>query len=249
MVQKLAYLYDGSFEGLLTSIYYAYYDKDRPVAILPTWEEGSNFLYSYKKIDTDKEKWEKVYHAIEEKISPRALKRIFNVFLSENGDSGIIILRYIEVAFKVGGKIDNYQTNPAVRDLEEIYHKVRVEAHRFLGISRFKRLQNGIFYCQIEPDHNVVALLAPHFVSRVPAERWIIHDISRGLAVFYDTREWTLRSIHSADEIVLNEDEEGYQDMWREYYRSATIHGRRNIRQKKAYMPVRYWKNLIEKGD
>jgi len=246
---KLAYLYDGSFEGILTAIYHAYYDEDDPVAILPDWEEGSNFLYTYKKIETDPNKWGKVYEAVVNKISHSAIKRIFNVYLSEYDDSGIIILRYLKSGFKIGSKIDDYQTNSAVRDLEEIYHKVRIEVHRFLGLARFKQLQNGIFYCQIEPDHNIIALMAPHFVSRIPSERWIIHDISRGVAVFYDTREWTIRFIDKPEGIVLNENEESYQDMWREYYKSATIQSRRNIRQKKSYMPVRYWKNLIEKGD
>jgi probable DNA metabolism protein len=246
---RLAYLYDGSFQGLLTAIYHAYYDKDDPVAILPFWEEGSNFLYSYKAIETDSEKWNKVYNAVQEKISQSSLRRIYNVYLSDMEDSGIIILGYLREGFRIGGEIDDYQTNPAVRDLEEIYHKVRLEVHRLLGLVRFKKLQNGIFYSQVEPDHNVVSLLAPHFVERIPSERWIIHDIKRGVAVFYDTREWTIRNIVRPETMVLCEEEEGYQDMWREYYRSATIQSRRNTRQQRAYMPVRYWKNLIEKGD
>lgn len=249
LVSGLAYLYDGSFEGLLTAIYHAYYDKDDPVAILPFWEEGSNFLYTYKKVETDRNKWNKVYGAIQDKISHYSLKRIYNVYLSEMEDSGIIILRYLREAFRIGSGIDDYQTNPAVRDLEGIYHKVRLEVHRFLGLVRYKRLENGIFYAQIEPDHNVAALLAPHFVDRIPSERWIIHDVKRGVAVFYDTREWTIRSIEEPSDLVLYEDEEDYQDMWREYYRSANIESRRNKRQQRAYMPVRYWKNLVEKGD
>ena len=249
MKNQLAYLHDGTFEGLLTSIYHAYYDKEDPVAILPEWMEGINFIYSYRKIHSEREKWEKVYKAVEEKISEASLRRIFNVYLSETEDSGIIILRYLREAFKVGREIDNHYTNSSVRELESVYSKVRIEVHRFLGLVRFKELPNGIFYSQIEPDNNITALLAPHFSQRLSTERWIIHDVKRGFAVFYKDGQWVIRQVEKFGEIQISEEEEHYQDLWREYYRSASIEGRRNTRQKKAYMPVRYWKNLIEEGE
>jgi hypothetical protein len=32
-----------------------------------------------------------------------------------------------------------------------------------LGLIRFKRLEDDLYYAQIEPDNNIVGLLAPHF--------------------------------------------------------------------------------------
>ncbi|MDY0236294.1 MAG: TIGR03915 family putative DNA repair protein [Gudongella sp.] len=245
MNQEIVYLYDNSFEGFLTCIYRAYYSRENPSYII-TKEEQIDFLVKTIEVDTDLEKSKKVYKAIQEKISEDALIKVFTVFLSEEKDMGTIILNYLRVAFKMGAQIDDYNIHPVVIEIDKIYKRVGIEKHRLLGLTRFKELQNGIFYAQLEPVYNVVSLLAPHFSTRLNNERWIIHDIKRGIAVFYNKKEWVIRNIDEPENFIISEAEEGYQDMWREYYKHIAIGNRKNTRQKKAYMPTRYWKHLVE---
>ena len=47
------YIYDGSFDGLLTAIYDAYYNKDFPEQIVPQDNFTDNFLISKVYIRTD----------------------------------------------------------------------------------------------------------------------------------------------------------------------------------------------------
>lgn len=245
MGQGIVYLYDNSFEGFLTCIYRAYYSKENPNLII-TKEEQINFLVKTLYIETDFEKSEKVYRAIQTKISHLALIKVFMVFLSEEKDMGTIILNYLRIAFKMGAKIDDYNVHPAVIEIDKLYKKVATEKHRLLGLTRFKELQNGIFYAQLEPVYNVVSLLAPHFSERLKNEKWIIHDLKRGIAVFYNKVEWVIRNIDEPKNYIISEAEEDYQDMWREYYKHISIENRKNTKQKKAYMPTRYWKHLVE---
>jgi probable DNA metabolism protein len=42
-------------------------------------------------------------------------------------------------------------------------------------------------------------------------------------------------------------EEKKYQELWKEYYVSASIKSRVNLKAQKNHMPVRYWKHLIEK--
>jgi probable DNA metabolism protein len=248
MNPEIVYLYDNSFEGFLSCIYRAYYSKENPSYII-TKEEQIDFLVETILIATDLEKSQKVYKAIQEKISHSALIKVFTVFLSEKKEMGTVVLDYLRIAFKMGAQIDDYNIHPAVIEIDLLYKRVSYEKHRLLGLARFQELQNGIFYAQLEPDYNVVSLLAPHFAIRLKNERWIIHDIKRGIAVFYNKEEWVLRNIDEPENILVSEAEEGYQDMWREYYKHIAIGNRENTRQKKAYMPTRYWKHLVEMGN
>ena len=245
----LRYLFDGSFEGLLTSIWEAYYSKEDPSEII--WEGANqpNLLSTAKLIYTDQGKAERVYRAVEEKISHSALRRIFYIYLSEETESGIIILNYLRIGFKLGAAVDDFHAEPSVLDAEKLYNKVAMEKHRLSGLIRFKLLDSGVYYARLEPDYNVIALLAPHFASRMPSEYWILHDAGRGIAVFYDKHEWVIRNLETPEDIVFNEEEEAYQKMWKAYHSHLSIESRRNMRLKKRMMPVRYWKNLIEEGD
>lgn len=69
----IQYIYDGSFDGLLTSIYEAYYRKEKIDDIVPEDSVEENFLVEKIYMETDREKAEKVYVAIENKISKNPL--------------------------------------------------------------------------------------------------------------------------------------------------------------------------------
>lgn len=241
------YIYDGSFEGLLTSIHEAYYNRENPEDIVSKDSMEENFLIENIFIETDSEKSKKVYEAIENKISKESLRRVFYCYLSELPKSGILILRYLRLGFKIGPDINLNLANDIVREVENISKKVSRERHRFLGLIRFKESQEGILYSSIEPDHNIVGLLAPHFARRISNENWIIHDVKRAMGVFYNKKEWVVKDIEIKDPLVLKEREESYQDLWKTYFNAIAIENKINPKLQKRNMPMRYWKHLVEK--
>lgn len=240
------YIYDGTFEGLLTCIYEAYYRRENPDDIIPKEREDENFLVQRYYIETNTEKASKVYKSIEEKISKEALKRVFYAYLSELPKSGIAILNYLRIGYKMGVNVDSNLSNDSVLAMDKINHKVGMERHRLLGLIRFKMLENGILYSSVEPEHNIIGLLAPHFASRLSNENWAIHDLQRNIAVFYNKREWIVKDFIIEDDIIVGEDEDEYQDLWKAYYKHISIESRKNLRLKKNYMPMKYWKHLVE---
>nr|WP_315988235.1 DUF4130 domain-containing protein [Desulforamulus aquiferis] len=46
---------------------------------------------------------------------------------------------------------------------------------------------------------------------------------------------------------MLQEKDNFYQELWKEYFKSTAIQGRKNPKLQKQFMPTRYWKYLIEK--
>ena len=239
------YIYDGTFEGLLTSIYEAYYRRQEPSGILKNENLQQSLFDECIYIETDIEKSQKVYESIRKKISQRALQHIYYTYLSDHIDSGTLIYRYLKLGFKAGGKIDSMLSDQRVLDVHNTSKKVSFERHRMLGLLRFKKVSDNLFYAAIEPDHNIVPVLASHFAKRFSDQNFIIHDLKRKHAVFYNTKEWVITDF---DEVLPDSfDERNYEKLWKEYFTSIAIKERVNPRLQKQFMPKRYWIHLTEK--
>ncbi len=243
----ITYIYDGSFDGLLTAIHTAFYSDIKPSHIVRKEDFVENFLIEKISIETDSKKAKDVYRAIEKKISPQSLKKIFYAYLSERTDSAMIILRYLQLGFKLGSEVDLNLANEDVLNIEKLSRLVGKERHRVSGILRFKNIKKDMLYAQIEPDHNIIALLAPHFQARLRNENFIIHDTKREIGVFYNKKEWIVMDIEKPNPSLVKESEEIYEDLWKTYFKSISIEGKTNPKLQKRNMPMRYWKYLTEK--
>lgn len=244
----ICYIYDGTFEGLLTSIYEAYYKREKPEKILREDEFIPTLITLPIFIKTDEVKASKVYEAIKTKISSNSLKFCFYVYLSEVKDSGSIIYHYVKLGFKIGKTIDMHLHEDDVLKVIKIVKKVIWEHHRMLGFVRFKEIHNNFLYSPIEPDHNIVALITPHFTERLSNENFIIHDLKREIASIYNKSQWSMMPLSKEHGIKLStEIKEGlYEELWKEYFNSTVIHSRLNPKLQRMHMPKRYWKFLTE---
>jgi probable DNA metabolism protein len=243
----ICYIFDGSFEGLLTSIYEAYYRNDKPEEIVPEWQFVPTLLSEPVYIKTDTEKSTKVNAAIKSKISKPSLSLIYHVYLSELQGSCTLVYEYIKQGFKLGKDVDLHLHKDCVLEVHNINKKVTYECHRMLGFVRFKRVEN-MFYSSIEPDHNILGLIASHFAERLPNENWIIHDLRRDLAVFYNTKGWIVTPLakEKAENFFIAEESELYETLWKEFFKTIAVEDRLNPRLQKQMMPARYWKHLTE---
>ena len=77
-IDMIDYLYDGTFEGILTCIYHNYY-TDKASGIFRKDEYQSTLLGGCMDIKTDPVKATIVYEAIEKKISSYDLRRIYGL--------------------------------------------------------------------------------------------------------------------------------------------------------------------------
>ncbi|MFW5976557.1 MAG: TIGR03915 family putative DNA repair protein [Bacillota bacterium] len=240
------YIYDGSFEGLLTLIYKAFYRREIPDKIIKKEQLTDNLFSQNVFVKTNKNKADKVYEAIQDKISFNSLKKVYYAFLSEVKDIELDIIKYLKLGFKVGSEINKFLTRPEVQRIQKISGKVGKEKHRLQGLLRFREIKNGQLYAPVEPDYNIIILLSPHFEKRLSNQNWIIHDKKRGIAVLYNSKDSVV--IEEKDlEVEYPEREYFYQDLWKEFFKTISIKDRKNKKLQKQYMPVRYWKNLVEK--
>jgi len=245
----MVYLFDGSFEGLLTCVFEAYASKELDVSIQSRDVYTPSFLDTVREIKTDMGKFERVYSSIPKKISARAQEIVYRAWLSEDKDAPDLIFHFLKTGYKIGGRVTDYLQDPKISRIIDLDRKVGREAHRFLGLLRFKEVSEGIFYAGYEPDHNITVLIAPHFTMRLSMQPFIIHDKKRNISAVFDGKElvFTDRVPRIGDEKTVSEDE--YAALWKAFFKSIAIKERRNSRAQMQFMPKKYWKNLTEMQD
>jgi len=245
---EVCYIYDGSFEGLLTAVYDAYYSKIKPTELLEEEEFQPSLINESYYIETDSIKSDKVHNAIRTKISEDALEYIFYTYLSSFKGKGTLIYNYIKLGFKYGLKVNLHTYDDTVIKIHKIRNRVAGEQHLMLGFVRFEAIGKNLYYSSIEPDHNILSLIAPHFVNRLADQNWIIHDLRREVAAIYNMAEWVIVPFekNKIPNIDGNASEDFYTNLWKDYFASTTITNRLNPKLQKMKVPVRYWKHMTE---
>lgn len=245
---KKVYIYDGSYQGLLTALYQAFKQREVPVKILTQADYRDDLFYQQEEIITDNDKVQFFSKQIKEHISAQALNNIFYAYLSEAEKMELYIFRYLFTGFKVGKKVDEFLTKDYVRQVQDLAHKVRHESHRLKGLIRLQEAAGGKYYAAVEPDYKTLALLAPHFKNRFSRMDWIIHDKKREEAVIFSAaeKEWLLIDLEKGFEPELSEKEKDVQDLWRAFFSAVSIKNRKNPGTQQQFMPKKYWKHLIE---
>jgi probable DNA metabolism protein len=243
----ITYVYDGTFEGLLTSIHEVYYRREKPDRIVRTGNRQQNFLEVTKIINTDITSYLKVYNSIKDKISDNALQNVYYAYLSEIENNEICILNYLRLGWRVGKNVDNYIFDEMVNKVIDSSRKVTGECHRMLGLLRFRKFKEDFYYSAIEPQYNILELIAPHFSERFADQCFIIQDLKRSKAVVYDMNNWYITSTIKNYNLNQGENEEEYERLWKQYFKNIAIHEKTNYKLQRGHMPKYYWKHLIEK--
>mgnify|MGYP000413349691 FL=1 len=246
------FLYDHTFEGLLTSVFEAYSRRTFPDALLLEGEPLPLFYDGLFTVVTDEEKAGRVWRGLQKKVSSSALGCLTQSWLSELPEVGILIFRYIRKAIDAPRSIETNFADPDVLRLAQIWKKVDGE------FVRFQKAADGTFFAAFEPQYNALPLTVQHFKDRFASQKWIIYDMKRRYGFYYDLQEVTLISFDDdsreahlitgmLDESLMDKDEKLFQQLWKTYFKAICIKERMNPRKHKQDMPVRYWKYLTEK--
>jgi probable DNA metabolism protein len=243
------YLYDGSFDGLASLLSVLIKSGTTPDGIDVEGSQEDLLFSDSLFINADIIGGEKLTAWLERE-SPLAMNYVCAAFMSETTGFEMAIYRFLRTVIKQGFKAINNYADDSVREMQNLHRDVFGERHRMLGLLRFAELSDGTFYAPFEPDHNIAAIVAPHFSRRLASQNWIIHDVGRNLGVAFrkDSGRWELFNMELASALEYSQNEKEYRAMWKRYYKEIAIPERKNPRCQKRFMPVRYWKYLTEKN-
>ena len=254
----VVYVFDGSFQGLLTAIFESFSRKQNAVKLTEEYRFEPGFFDDVVRIHTEPNQAERVWLGLKKKIGTEGQQRFYQAFLSENSMVLQHLFNFAQYVFcSPDGYAENYG-NADVLAITQAAQKVHREKHRMEAFVRFKKHQNGLFMAAICPDFNVLPLICLHFENRYADQPWVIYDERRNYGIYYDGNticEVLLahkpRALTKQDvmENGLDNQERLYATLWRDYFRSTNIAERRNRKLHLQHVPKRYWRYLTEKMD
>lgn len=208
-------------------------------------------------------------------LPARVFQDLFYCFFTGEPGTEATVLAYVRMLLATDGRAVDDWANEIVRRARGLSKRIRYEIQRFHGIVRFRRLDDGTYYAQVEPDHAILPLLAPHFAARFADQAWFIHDLRRNTGIYHERGageewivlpevEWTLETRQAGGRWEALTDacsrdsrdsrgprgvdvEDGvFQDLWLTYFREIAIPERTNPRLQRQHVPQRYWRNMVE---
>lgn len=248
----VAYLHDGSLEGLLCCIFEAYVRREVPEDIVadrfyqPRLEQSSIF------VQTDFDRAQRVRRGIEREAGSRAFGAVMRAAAHDDPHAGAVVYRFVRYVMDGRSGRDrrrnvlNDLANPVVADLVALERRVVNEEEKMRQFVRFSHLENGVWFARCNPNANVVPLVMRHFVERFNVQPFVIYDENHRIAGVYDGNDWNLVS----DEVVnmpSRTREDAYiEKLWQRFYDTLSIEARYNPELRRHFMPVRLWKTLPE---
>ena len=241
---NIAYVYDGSFEGLLCCVYESYYQRELPSVIFHHGQAQAT-LFPVKEIETDPVSAKKVEHSIARSISREALRLVRLCYLSNMEERELAILRFLRIGYKIGPPVTNMLAHDDVRPITKSAQNVERESHFYKGFLRFSEY-GGALVATIEPKNFVLPVIAPHFCDRFPGEQFFIYDKSHSCAFAHQNGEKNFIQLEHLELPPASEEEEKYRALWKRFYNTIAIEGRNNPKLRMGNMSKRYWGNMTE---
>lgn len=251
----MIYIFDGSLTGLLTAVFEWFERKPGSTSLKSMMLHQPEAFRENLIVATDQEKADRVWVGLQKKLKKDWLRKFYCTYLSEIPEAYDHLFQFIIYIFQnETGAASNYG-NDHVMALSKYAKSVEREKHRMEAFIRFQKTGDGMFYTSVDPDFNVLPLISNHFKNRYADQEWIIYDLKRKYGLHYNLETVEEITIDFASEVnqknpgllLMDEKEELYSLLWKDYFKSANIVARKNTKLHVKHVPKRYWKYLTEK--
>lgn len=239
---------DGGFSGFLSAVFEAFTLKqERPRFRCPT--AGGRMLELFDEpvpVTFSAGRAQRVAEGIRRQGGAEVWKALVRAFLSDAGGKEEFIFAFIRRLMNGGGpEILNRLDLPETAAVCRASGRTANEAHKFLGILRFVKYSH-LYYAPIEPDCRVLPLLAGHFSTRFADQEWVIHDVRRAEALFWNRGKLSFETGVTAE--APEDEDDFFEHLWKAYFTAAAIEERRNLALQRNFVPLKYRSCMTEMG-
>lgn len=250
----MIYVFDASLEGLLTAVFEYFERKPKTVTLKVDKLFQPDAFTETLHIVNNRHKADRVWQGLQKKLDKQWRRRFYCAYLAELPEIYNALFHFACYIFANPDGAEKNFGNSYVLAISQTATKVEREKHRMEAFIRFQHTADGMFYCSVDPDFNVLPLIVKHFKDRYADQQWIIYDLKRHYGLYYDllTVEEVKIDINTANlkqpnKQQLNDKEELYANLWKDYFKSTNIESRKNTKLHLQHVPKRYWKYLTEK--
>ncbi len=233
------YLYDGTFEGVLTAIFDAWNDK-LMADICSADKYCIRLIDVTYGVQVDEKKAERIRAWIIREFGYGTLLKVYRALLTESEGCELKVFQYLKYVSKAGRRGCRNLSNSCVDAVNKLEIAFCNETHKMYGFLRFKELSSGILFAEIGTKYNQLEPLIVFFHDRLPGEKIIIHDQKRNLSAVCDGRLWYITSLLDITKLNADEGQEDFEVLWRQYLQALSIKERENYKLQRQMMPIRY---------
>lgn len=250
-------LYDGSFDGLLSAVFTVYAGKYPPDCVHLTADPNDADLFGHTvSVASRTDHAARVLARLQRQLGRRGIQTLIYGFLINDKDMPDTFLRIVRLALAQPHRADILSDygHPDVMQWAQWVKTVGREKHHMEAFIRFEEYRipdqaESVYVARIEPQFDVLPLIARFFRNRYADQQWLIFDVGRGYGIYSDkTALHPIRDLNlSAGHAAPSAREQHYQKLWQRYFKSTAIASRTNLRLHRQMMPQRYWRYLTEK--
>lgn len=248
---------EDTLTGILTGVYDAWDSQlgHDHVRLGTASNENLELFCEYVQVKPDIEKAEKVLRTIRRRLGEEAYEMIGYASSYPDDQKADAIYRMIVLGLHLpdGRDISRMLTHPDVRRVFELRRKAWHIAHRYMGFVRFREMADGVLLSQIDPESDVLALIAPHFADRLQSERWVIYDRRRKKAAVHGGKgAWVILEDVEEERFLgkrESEREEEFVSLWKTFHRAIGIASRTNQTLQSSFLPKKFRPFMTEFAD
>ncbi len=251
---KTVYVCNDDITGIFSAIYDAWKTQlgQDELGIALKGCINQELFCEYVEVCENEKKAIAVENLIKKHLGYEAYWDIYHAVLSHDSEKGDAILGTMLEAKRIkdSRKIMQHLSHPKVRKVFELSRKVVNEAHYFKEIVRFKELDNGVLFSQIEPTNQILTCLGDHFSNRFPLENWMIYDGTHKMFLVHrEGQPWILVINEELNEEAvkkISRKESAYANLWKGFFENIAIVERESYRRQRQHLPLHYRKHVTE---
>ncbi|MBQ3106672.1 MAG: TIGR03915 family putative DNA repair protein [Eggerthellaceae bacterium] len=249
---EIAYVYDGTLEGLLSAIFAAYARHEDPTDVSTAKNLQVRLGQYAAEIETNPEHALRVKRGLCRDCGRAAFDMVKHASLSDDPRAGTAAYRFVRYAMgskttKPAGKLALSDiTHPDVEPVVRISRFVNGESHQMKQFLRFEQVEGDIWVARCAPKASVVPLIMDWFSTRFNTQPFVIYDEAHGVAGVYEGKDWHLVRTDTFDAPPVTVDDQTMRRAWKHFYDTIAVESRYNPELRRQHMPKRFWKHLPE---
>ena len=181
----MIYRYDGTYEGLLTTLFITYKEDEDFVTIIKDEHFQTPIFDADVMVRTDIEKASRVRNGIIHRSSLKAERMLFQCLHSEAKNIENTIYKYFKKLMTSIHKYHKDFTCEHVLRLHQVQKMVLRESLRVKAFATFTEIDD-MAYGIVNPEFDVLPLISQDVAEKKPEIGWVLYDLQRQYGAVYD---------------------------------------------------------------
>lgn len=201
MEKDIYLIYDGTFNGFLTAVYFAF-DKQLRIAGIQSKDAPQKELFTENRIiitniDMAKSVWNTVSHT-----NAVAMKSIYFAFLSETKGIPFLLYQYIRKLVSKTSSDQKELPGGSIRTIYNLAERVATKKKYLESFLKLESSKDGILFGVLDNMYDLLPLISRYFRIHHQDKDWLLYDHRRNYGLYYNKKNVQLVSF--GDSAFLN---------------------------------------------